>query len=66
MNIALNKEHKRSTFEISKKYRKQKNPVTLKGSGDFKYIVIFFSSHQKENKLVDNYEKKPSIRKASY
>lgn len=54
--------HKRSMFEISESIDNNK-PSCPRSSGDFKHIVL--PSHQKDNKLVDNYEK-PSILKASY
>lgn len=64
MNIAPRKAYKRSTFEISKSVKNNK-PSSPRSSGDFKCIVVF-PSHQKDSKLVDNYEKKLSILKASH
>lgn len=54
MNIAPHKEHKRPPSEIFKSIENNK-PRHPRSSGDFKYIVLF-PSHQKQNKLVDNYE----------
>jgi hypothetical protein len=56
MNIAPHKAQERSMFKICKSTENNK-PSRPRSRGDFQCIVIF-PSHQKDSKLVDNYEKK--------